>query len=189
VLENYSATWVAPHTNDISDSSHEWDLSRAVADAHAARQPLRLVLYSLDGDYHSGKYFWSADMDAAEGRPPLEITWGYKGYALSALPVKQMIRTGGTATYEIRIGSLRAGETVSLRAGSSTPPGLDVSIAPQQISAPGGQATVTLIDRGDSQAARIYRVPISAEKDGDSNTVELLVFVNGKQLFLPLIKY
>lgn len=55
-----------------------WDVSRAAAAAYAAGNPLRLVLYSADSDYHSGKYFTtseSGDWNAA-GRPTLTVTLG-----------------------------------------------------------------------------------------------------------------
>ncbi|MDT8304975.1 MAG: hypothetical protein RRC07_03480, partial [Anaerolineae bacterium] len=53
-------------------------VSRAVAQAHASGQPLRLVLYSADGAYHSGKYFSSSDVPAwnAAARPTLTVSWG-----------------------------------------------------------------------------------------------------------------
>jgi hypothetical protein len=57
---------------------YTWDISRAVAAAYTAGGPLRLVLYSADSDYHSGKYFVSSDtQDWNEtGRPTLQITLG-----------------------------------------------------------------------------------------------------------------
>ena len=48
---------------------------KGFADAYDARAPLRLVFYSTDGDYHSGKYFWTSDTDAW-ARPTLEVRWG-----------------------------------------------------------------------------------------------------------------
>jgi hypothetical protein len=55
-----------------------WDVSRAVAQAYATGQPLRLVFYDTDNQYNSGKYFTSstvADWDA-QGRPTLQVTLG-----------------------------------------------------------------------------------------------------------------
>ena len=55
-----------------------WDVSRAVAQAYAAGQPLRLVFYDTDNQYNSGKYFTSStvgDWDAT-GRPTLQVTLG-----------------------------------------------------------------------------------------------------------------
>jgi hypothetical protein len=55
-----------------------WDISRAVADAYASGQPLRLVFYSTDNQYNTGKYFTSSyigDWDA-NGRPTLQVTLG-----------------------------------------------------------------------------------------------------------------
>lgn len=55
-----------------------WDLSYAVAQAYPKGGPLRLVLYSADYYRHSGKYFYSSDVDdwIAEARPTLEVIWG-----------------------------------------------------------------------------------------------------------------
>lgn len=55
-----------------------WDVSYAVARAYARGEPLRLILYSADSDYHSGKYFVSSDTGDwnVEGRPRLDVRWG-----------------------------------------------------------------------------------------------------------------
>ena len=76
--ENVSVTWVNPVDADHPAGPYEWDVSRAVADAYARGEPLRLAFYSTDGDYHSGKYFWSSDVDnwGATTRPTLEVRWG-----------------------------------------------------------------------------------------------------------------
>ena len=55
-----------------------WDVSRAVAQAYAAGQPLRLVLYTADSAYATGKYFISSETGDwnATGRPQLDVRWG-----------------------------------------------------------------------------------------------------------------
>jgi hypothetical protein len=79
--ENVSRAWVEPITgpNDLTGVPRTWDVSEAVAEAHTGSTPLRLALYSTDGDYNSGKYFYSSDMGDwnAEGRPTLKVVWGY----------------------------------------------------------------------------------------------------------------
>ena len=79
-LENIATTMVNPvSSNPIPPGVPvRWDISRAVATAYATGTPLRLVLYSADSAYHSGKYFWSSDIPdfSAEGRPTLDISWG-----------------------------------------------------------------------------------------------------------------
>ncbi len=76
--ENISVTWVHPIDDAHPAGSHSWDVSYAVAEAYQQGKPLRLVFYSTDGDYHSGKYFWSSDTGEwnAEARPKLEVQWG-----------------------------------------------------------------------------------------------------------------
>jgi hypothetical protein len=55
-----------------------WDVSRAVAGAYAAREPLRLVFYSTGNQYNTGKYFWSSTVGDwnATGRPTLQVSLG-----------------------------------------------------------------------------------------------------------------
>jgi hypothetical protein len=78
--ENVARTWVYPIESIPSGPGvpNEWDLTAAAARAYAARQPLRLVLYSADNAYHSGRYFLSSDALGwgGTGRPTLTITWG-----------------------------------------------------------------------------------------------------------------
>ncbi len=76
--------------------ARNWDVSRAVAEAYASGQPLRLVVYSADTDYHSGKYFTSSDVgdwDAA-GRPTLTVTFGTLGPTISPLPPSRLPGSG-----------------------------------------------------------------------------------------------
>jgi hypothetical protein len=79
-FENISQTWVNPVDSfpDYPGIPYEWDVSKAVAEAYLAGDPLRLVLYTADASIHSGKYFFSSDIAEwnAEGRPTLEVIWG-----------------------------------------------------------------------------------------------------------------
>jgi hypothetical protein len=80
-LENIAATWVHPYSRPTivwPGDPYDWDVSRAVAVAYQSNQPLRLVIYSADGPYHTGKYFASSDTGDwnAAGRPTLTVVWG-----------------------------------------------------------------------------------------------------------------
>ncbi len=74
-LENVGGAWVDPIALTDPTVPYTWDVSRAVAQSYASSKPLRLVLYTAAGEYHSGKYFWSSDADEAV-RPELRIAWG-----------------------------------------------------------------------------------------------------------------
>ncbi|WP_232280149.1 DNRLRE domain-containing protein [Roseiflexus castenholzii] len=78
--ENVAISRVDPVTSSINwpGVPRTWDVSYAVARAYARGEPLRLVLYSADSDYHSGKYFVSSDTGDwnIEGRPRLDVRWG-----------------------------------------------------------------------------------------------------------------
>ena len=76
--ENISVTWVYPVTATTPAGPYTWDVSYAVAEARRLGKPLRLVFYSTDGSYHSGKYFYTSDSTDWSGtrRPSLEVQWG-----------------------------------------------------------------------------------------------------------------
>jgi hypothetical protein len=69
---------VLPSFPGLPGVTSEWDLSRAVSEAYQKGIPLRLVLYSADSAMHSGKYFYSSDMNdyAQTSRPMLTVNWG-----------------------------------------------------------------------------------------------------------------
>jgi hypothetical protein len=75
--ENLSVTWVYPIDATHSAGPYDWDVSSAVDEAYRLGKPLRLAFYSTDGDYHSGKYFYSSDSTDWNGtiRPVLEVKW------------------------------------------------------------------------------------------------------------------
>jgi hypothetical protein len=78
--ENFGGSWVGTLTAHpgFPGVLRTFDVTAAVAKAYAQGQPLRLILYSADSDYHSGKYFISSDTGDwnKEGRPTLEVEWG-----------------------------------------------------------------------------------------------------------------
>lgn len=80
-LENVAEATVDPVQPGLPwpGAARTWNLTWAASQAYAAGQPmLRLVFYSADGAYHSGKYFTAAETGDwnAVGRPTLEIVLG-----------------------------------------------------------------------------------------------------------------
>jgi hypothetical protein len=79
-LENISSAWVYPVEQfpGWPGIPWSWDISRAVAQAYEAGEPLRLAIYTADNAYHSGKYFVSSDTGDwnAQARPTIEIRFG-----------------------------------------------------------------------------------------------------------------
>ncbi|MGH2535867.1 MAG: DNRLRE domain-containing protein [Candidatus Promineifilaceae bacterium] len=75
--ENLLGAWSEPHNDPLEwpGLPITWNVTGAVAQAHAAGEPLRLALYEADIAQHSGKYFYSSDAGEA-ARPVLRITWG-----------------------------------------------------------------------------------------------------------------
>jgi hypothetical protein len=76
-VENVSRSWVPwlssyPGANGIPRT---WDVTMAVSEAYLTGKPAQLALYSADSERHSGKYFWSSEIDLNESRPSLQISW------------------------------------------------------------------------------------------------------------------
>jgi len=74
-LENYGGTWVQPGQIAPGPRWYSWDVSRPVAEAYQKGEPLRLALYSADGERHSGKYFRASDGGVPRS-PTLQVIWG-----------------------------------------------------------------------------------------------------------------
>ncbi len=73
-VENIALTWVDPVDFFDPGIPYAWTVTDAAADAYANGEPLRLALYSADGERHSGKYFWSSEA-APSVRPSLQVKW------------------------------------------------------------------------------------------------------------------
>lgn len=82
--ENVSTAWANPEADYTASTipwpkyERDWDVSRAVASAYAAGQPLRLALYDGATEYNSGLFFTTSETENwnANGRPTLIISWG-----------------------------------------------------------------------------------------------------------------
>ena len=75
-VENIAGTWVHPRDYSLPDQPYDWDISKAVQQAYESGQPLRLAVYSIDGEMHSGKYFWSSDDSSVDKIPQLKVILG-----------------------------------------------------------------------------------------------------------------
>ena len=71
--ENISGAWVPPVVGD-----YHWEVGSAVDQAYKTGEPIRLAVYSIDSERHSGKYFYSSDSNDWNGeiRPTLRIVYG-----------------------------------------------------------------------------------------------------------------
>jgi hypothetical protein len=77
-VENIGGTWVYPRDYDLPEPAYQWDISKAVHQAYSGGEPLRLALYSIDGEMHTGKYFWTSEVydSNPEGIPTVTILLG-----------------------------------------------------------------------------------------------------------------
>ncbi len=82
-LENLNGTWVEsldpvtyPNYYANPPLPRTLDVSKAVADFYATGQPLNIAVWSADAPPHSGKYFYSVELEDPQYRPVLEIVYG-----------------------------------------------------------------------------------------------------------------
>ncbi len=90
VKENISSIVVNTRSGKLQwpGVPYTWDVSKAVADAYASGQPLRLVFYSSDSAYKTSKYFSSSTVGNwnANGRPTIQATLGDLGSFAPPVP-------------------------------------------------------------------------------------------------------
>ncbi len=188
-VENVAREWVNPLPLGGTGQFITWDLSRAVAEAYASGQPLRLALYSADSARHSGKYFNSSEVLAPDRRPTLEITYGSAyGFVVSADQVLQTAVPGDSAHYQLNISPTGGFDTAVAFQANSVPAGVSVTIPAGAVTPPGSK-TITISHNNPGQTAGgLYAVPITVSGDGIQRTINLYLLVNGSQTFLPTIQ-
>lgn len=130
VEENISRTVVSTVSKSVFGQSFSWDVSKALAAAYAAGQPLRLVFYSSDSAYNTGKYFFSSSVGNwnATGRPTLQATLGT--VTASSSGSASTTTSGTTAT------SATSGTTATSASQGQQVEGAMQFIAPMQVVTP-----------------------------------------------------
>jgi hypothetical protein len=114
--ENLDGTWILPvsDTPPYPGIPYNWDISRAVAEAYAAGEPVRLAVYSSNSSLSNGRYFHSSDVEDlnAGGRPTLRVAWGVPQATLLAAVWPTSAAQGQTVTYTLSI--LGSGSAMTL---------------------------------------------------------------------------
>jgi hypothetical protein len=203
-LENVAAAWVDPLSDPPPPEgvSRQWDVSRAVAQAYAAGQPLRLALYEADYALHGGKYFRTSDFEehGQKDRPTLIVTWGH---SLMKTASPSVGGQGSQITYTIRfVGTGNAlSLTDTLPAGVSSPGSFvleGTSIVPTYDSAqhrltwsdtpPAGQAiTISYAVTINVSDSSILRNRVNLVDADGSRTASATVLTNPEASYLPLV--
>ncbi|MFN3980423.1 MAG: DNRLRE domain-containing protein [Caldilinea sp.] len=191
---NLSMAWVYPvdFYAEWPGIPYTWDVSSAAAEAYNAGEPLRLALYSTEGEMHSGKYFWSSDADEA-GRPKLEVYLGDSAsYTLSAEPQIQVIAPGATARYSVSV-SVGAGVTEAVQLMANSEPASSLSLRfeePTQFQPPGGQTTLIVTDTRQKQpqsSGQWYTILITAATTTEEQVVQVKLLIASEHFFLPIV--
>lgn len=126
--ENLSMTPIPPKTTPLvwPGDPYTWDVTRAVADAYAAGQPVSLAIYDSTTGRDSSKYLTGSeagDWDV-EGRPRLDIVWGDPLARVVKSVDQAAVARGSTVGYTIQLRG--TGQPVSL--SDSLPDGLSEPI-------------------------------------------------------------
>jgi len=106
------------------DVPRTWDVSRAVAEAYGANEPLRLALYAADLPAQTGRYFRSSDF-GGENVPTLTIVWGDNGATVHKTAWPPAPFAADQVTYTLAV--LGSGNALTL-----------TDDLPNTVSAPGG---------------------------------------------------
>lgn len=191
--ENVASTWVYPVAT-AGERPYHWNVSRAVAAAYAGGEPLRLTLYTADGEYHSGKYFWTSNVGDwnATGRPTLKILLGDTAFDLNVTPSSQTIQPGESATYTVRVQHHPSfAHAVNVSVGASRSSRLAINLLPPTTFSPphGGQTLLVLTDLHDPSftSGLLYTVPVTAAGGGMTRTASVRLLLNGPQIYLPAV--
>jgi len=205
--ENLGGVWIPslPAAPPEPGIPYQWNISRAVAEAYAAGEPLRLAVYSADEPFHSGRYFHSSDVEDlnAQGRPTLTVVWGTLGGAVQAKVHPTIVDLGDTVTYTITF--LGTGQPMTLTDNLPALVG-----APMSLQASVGSITYTVgthqvrwsgtLSPGVPATITFPVEVLAASPQAVSNTVQLAdgasgvsastaVFIaNGQEVYLPLIR-
>jgi hypothetical protein len=205
--ENVSAAWVDPLPDYGGDPGvpRTWDVSRAVAEAYAAGEPLNLAIYSADWPLHSGRYFWSSDHDEypPEARPTLLVTWGDAVGKVEKTAQPVAVTTGQVLTYRLKVlGSGRALTlTDNLPAAVSAPGPIGVAgggsatyqSGPHRVVwtgsiAAGQAATITFpVTVTTSLLLVIVNEALLADAVLGNSSATAIVIANGHPVWLPII--
>jgi hypothetical protein len=203
-LENVAAAWVDPLQDPPPGAGvpRQWDVSRAVVQAYAAGEPVRLALYEADYALHSGKYFRTSDFDEywQETRPALIVTWGHS-LMKTALPTAGA--QGRAVAYTIRFAGTGGVLTLTdpLPAGVSSPGNFALegtSVVPTYNSAqrrltwsdtpPAGQAvTIRYVVSIVASDRRLLLNTVNLVEAHGTSTASATVLANPEASFLPLI--
>jgi len=209
-VENVAAAWINPIANfpGWPGVPRVWDVSRAVAEAYAAREPLRLALYQAYGAYHSGKYFVASDTGDwnAEGRPTLAVSWGQEAQftkSAQAVPAPSgSLSLGSMITYTLHV--LGSGQSLTvtdvLPSGISHPLAYTTSygsiaydLALRKLTWRGAPLTgqpvtivypVTVTHSGTYAIVNVAHLTAS---NGGTATARSVVIVEAKRMFLPCV--
>ena len=206
--QNISASWAYPFdpAPEWPGVPREWDVSLAVAEAHAEGAPLRLALYEADWALHAGKYFSTSDIPegSQEARPTLTVSLGRP----LALVEKTAIPASGHLNDAINysLGFLGTGQTLTLTDtlptgvsapghfvlnGTSVPPSYDGthhrltwsgSPAPKNEVTIGYVVTITTdIPMALANTAELH------EAGNSTSTAQAVVLANPFQIYMPLV--
>ncbi len=205
-VENVGRAWADPLPSfpGVPGISRVMDVSRAVAEAYATGDPLRLVLYSADAAMHSGKYFWSSDVNDGmpTARPSLTVVWGDVLAAIhkSAWPFTGS--AGHPVTYTLDI--MGNGQTFTVtdalptlvsRPGAILVTGGTASYNPLAhrilwtgTLLPGQRMTLTFpVTPTAAGPAAVHNSAILADSHGNVYTATHTLMINSLKMWLPLV--
>ena len=208
VRENLGGVWITPlqQAAPYPGILYNWNISRAVAEAYKAGEPLRLAVYSASSPFHNGRYFFSSDVEDlnAVGRPTLTVAWGSQGTSLNASVRPAGASTGQIVTFTVSLlgsgraltltNDLPASLSAPIVPPSSTSGSIVYNTASRRITwygSPAASAPVTLtypVTLLTSSRQVIRSTAILTDALSGSITSTAVLIANGYQAYLPQVR-
>lgn len=202
--ENISATWVNPYPNPQNivwpGDPYTWDVTKAVAEAYRAGEPVSLAIYGSDTEEHSSKYLTSSEEEDwnAAGRPTLHVTWGVAAGDVQKSVTPLYGDTGDMLTFTLQI--VGSGTPLSLvdtlPAGLGAPVSMDAGLhyAAGQITwngTPASGQVITLryaVPITTARSTTLENKAILKGSDGFTTSDTAVVIANRHRTYLPVVQ-
>lgn len=186
--------------------AYEWDVTKAVAEAYQAGQPVSLAVYDAAGERNTSKYMIGSETENwnANNRPKLTITYGSNAPTVAVTKQVSPSRatTGTTVNYTLTWTGIGKALTLTdtLPQGLSAPTNLQASTGTASYNASTRQITWSGSPTSGQAVQLTYQCTVQStgtsalintavlSGDGSTSTANASICVNCRAVYLPMIR-